>query len=152
MTDFDIVELTDESDLRWAYPVMKQLRLIDEAEFLELVDAMRDESGYQLFGGVEDNEVRAVAGVVVRTNLYHGRHAWVHDLVVDETYRGAGYGSQLLSWLESWAEKQNCTCLELASGLWRKRAHSFYEKAGMEKYCLTFKKELSADAPANSTS
>lgn len=144
-----ISELTTESDLRDAYPVMEQLRPIGEATFLRLVERMQDESGYRLFAlrETEEREIRAVAGVVVQTNLYHGRHAWIHDLVVDRPYRGEGHGTHLLSWLESWAEENDCSCVELASGLWRDEAHGFYERAGMDKYCYTFKRDLSTESP-----
>ena len=144
--DDELVELTGEAELREAYPVMEQLRPVGEEEFLELVDTMRDESGYQLFALRDgpDDEIRALAGIVVQTNLYHGKHAWVQDLVVDEPYRGEGYGTTVLAWVEEWAEERDCSCFELASGLWRDEAHRFYEQVGMEKYCYTFKKDLSA--------
>jgi GNAT superfamily N-acetyltransferase len=87
-----------------------------------------------------------VAGVVIRTNLYHGRHAWVHDLVVDEPVRGEGHGARLLRWVFEWADDRDCSCVELASGTWRDDAHRFYERVGMEEYCLTFKRDLDAEA------
>lgn len=147
--DDELVELTGEDELREAYPVMDQLRPVGEERFLDLVATMREESGYRLFAlrdGPAD-EIRALAGVVVDTNLYHGKHAWVHDLVVDEPHRGEGYGTRVLSWVEAWAEERDCSCFELASGLWREEAHRFYEQVGMEKYCFTFKKDLSAQSP-----
>jgi GNAT superfamily N-acetyltransferase len=149
MSDVDLVELTADAELREAYPIMHQLRPVGEERFLDLVATMRRESGYQLFALRDgpDDEIRALAGVVVQTNLYHGKHAWVHDLVVDEPYRGQGYGSAVLEWVEEWADARECSCVELASGLWRDEAHGFYEDVGMEKYCYTFKKDLDAPSP-----
>ncbi|WP_299234756.1 GNAT family N-acetyltransferase [Natronomonas sp.] len=143
----DIVELTTEAQLRDAYPIMDQLRPVGEDRFVELVGTMSAESGYRLFALRVDGDVRGLAGVVVETNLYHGTHAWVHDLVVDEPHRGRGHGDALLSWVESWAENRGCSCVELASGLWREEAHGFYEDRGMERYCYTFKTDLPADSP-----
>jgi GNAT superfamily N-acetyltransferase len=79
--------------------------------------------------------------------LYHGRYAFVYDLVVDEPHRGEGYGSRLLSWAADWAGDYDCTRLELASGLLRDDAHEFYEQNGMDRYCYIFKLELSGETP-----
>jgi GNAT superfamily N-acetyltransferase len=149
MSDLELEELTEKAELEAAYPVMEQLRPVGEERFLELVATMREESDYQLFALRDDadGEIRALAGVVVQTNLYHGKHAWVHDLVVDEPYRGEGYGTAVLEWVEEWADERDCSCMELASGLWRDEAHRFYEKVGMEKYCYTFKKDLNTPSP-----
>lgn len=146
MHDGTIEEITTEAELREAYPIVEQLRPVGEETFLDVIETMREESDYQLFALREDGEIRGLAGIVVETNLYHGKHAWVHELVVDEPHRGEGYGGQLLSWIETWADERDCSCFELASGLWRDRAHEFYEDNGMEKYCYTFKKDLSADS------
>lgn len=145
----DVEEVTSEAELREAYPVMEQLRPVGEAEFLRLVEEMRATMDYRLFALRDgpDREVRALAGLEVGTTLYHGKHVWVHDLVVDEPYRDQGYGSRLLAWVEDWAEERDCTRIELASGLWRDEAHEFYEDNGMERYCYTFKTELSTPAP-----
>jgi GNAT superfamily N-acetyltransferase len=147
MAESNIERLTDEDEIREAYPVMKQLRPIEEETFLETYEKMRAESGYQLYAlRSATDEIRALAGLVVETNMYHGKHAWVHELVVDEPHRGNGYGAEFLSWIESWAESRDCSCVELASGLWRDQAHEFYDKEGMEKYCYTFKKDLSSES------
>ncbi len=147
MSADDITELTTEAEFEEAYPVLDQLRPVGEEAFPQLLQQMRAESDYQLFALREDGEIRGLAGVVVQTNLYHGKHAWVHDLVVDEPYRGQGYGGRLLEWVSEWADERDCSCVELASGLWRDEAHRFYEDNGMEKYCYTFKKDLSAESP-----
>ena len=142
-------ELTSESEIRDAYPVMKQLRPISEEEYLRLVETMRSEEGYRLFAmrDEKDGEIRGLAGLAIGTTLYHGKHVWVHDLVIDEPYRSKGVGSRLLDWIEDWAAARDCTRFELASGLWRDRAHEFYENNGMDRYCYTFKKDLSVEPP-----
>jgi len=143
-----IDELETESELREAYPIVDQLRPVGEEQFLDLVAEMQEKSDYQLYGlRGEHGSLIAIAGIVEQTNLYNGTHVWVHDLVVDEPSRGNGYGSMLLSWVFDWADERDCTCVELASGLWRDDAHRFYEDLNMEKYCYTFKKDLSAESP-----
>lgn len=151
MDDAHVKELSSESQLREAYPVMEQLRPVGEDEFLRLVDEMRADDGYRLFalrdGSDGEGEIRALAGLEMGTTLYHGRHVWLHDLVVDEPHRGEGYGSRFLGWVGEWADKRGCSRVELASGLWRDEAHEFYEQNGMDRYCYTFKLELSTESP-----
>jgi GNAT superfamily N-acetyltransferase len=148
MSETQIEELTTTAELREAHPVMKQLRPIDEETFLDLVDQMRREESYRLFALRDaDGDIRGLVTVEVRTNLYHGKHVWVQELVVDEPHRGEGYGSRMVEWVGEWADERGCSRVELASGLWRDEAHEFYEQNGMEKYCYTFKMELSAESP-----
>jgi GNAT superfamily N-acetyltransferase len=147
MSDVEIEELTTTDEFRDAHPVMEQLRPIDEETYLDLLSTMREEQGYRLYALREDGEIRALAGIEVGTTFYHGKHVWVHDLVVDEEYRGKGYGSTILQWVADWADERDCSRLELASGLWRDEAHAFYEQNDMEKYCFTFKMELSTESP-----
>jgi len=147
MDPISVEEVTDTAELRECYPVMKQLRPVDKETFDETIDQMKTEADYQLFAMRDENKtLLGIAGIVVQTNLYHGKHAWVHDLVIDEQHRGNGYGGRFLSWIESWADDRDCSCVELASGLWRDDAHRFYEDNGMEKYCYTFKIDLSTDS------
>lgn len=149
MSDERIEELTSEAELREAHPVMEQLRPIDEETFLDLVDRMRREESYRLFAlrDGSDGEIRGLVTLEVRTNLYHGKHVWVQELVVDEPYRSEGYGSRMLEWVAGWADDRDCSRIELASGLWREDAHEFYEQNEMEEYCYTFKMELSTESP-----
>jgi len=147
MSEPVVEELTAAAEIRAALPVVAQLRPAPEAELLALIERMR-ERGYRLFALREDGSILAVAGLTVRTNLDHGRHVWVSDLVVDEAHRSQGYGGRLLAWVEEWAQTRDCTCVELASGLWRDRAHDFYEREGMERYCYTFRADLPAESPS----
>jgi GNAT superfamily N-acetyltransferase len=105
---------------------------------------MRQE-GYRLFAVFEQSEIVAVAGVVIRTNFYNGRHLFVCDLVTDKDHRSEGYGGRLMQFVTQWAQDNDCECVTLESGLWRDDAHRFYEnRLGMDRYCYTFKREFDA--------
>jgi GNAT superfamily N-acetyltransferase len=148
-----VVELTSEAQWRAIHPVMSQLRPLDVEAFLDRVRVMAGE-GYRLFGlyeGADDGDTEtegvegllALAGVRLSTTLYHGRHAWVYDLVTHEDRRSEGHGAELLAFVEEWAREHDCAVVELASGLWRDDAHRFYEEhVDYERYCYTFKKDL----------
>ena len=123
----EIVELIGVAAMRAAFPLIKQLRpYLDESRYLQLLAEMVPR-GYRMFA-VRDGEVlRAVAGIELCVNLYHGRHVWVYDLVTDEHERSRGVGQRLLRHIEELARAQDCERVSLASGLGRKDAHRFYQ-------------------------
>ena len=145
MSETHVVELTNEAQWRAIHPVMRQLRPLDVETFIQHVHVMAGE-GYRLFGLYEHDDLGdplALAGVRLSTTLYHGRHAWVYDLVTREDRRSEGHGARLLSFVEEWAKDHDCAVVELASGLWRDDAHRFYEDhVDYDRYCYTFKKDL----------
>lgn len=142
MTNTTTKELTTEAEWRAAYPVMYELRPVDEDQYIAYLREMADE-GYRLFGLYEDDDLVSLGGVRISTTLYHGRHVWVYDLVTREDRRSEGHGKELLSFIEQWATDRDCAVIELASGLWRDDAHRFYEEQmDYDRYCYTFKKDL----------
>lgn len=143
MTDTQIHELRTEDEWIDAFPLMKQLRThLDEATYLDYLHEMTDD-GYRLFGVFVDDELVSLSGVAVQVNMYYGRHVWVYELVTDADYRSEGYGLELLSFIENWAEENDCDLVALSSGLQRERAHQFYEeRAGMERASYVYKQPL----------
>lgn len=143
MAPNEITELTTADELRAAFSIVRQLRdHLTRDQYDEYLDEMR-ESGYRLFAVFEEGNIVAVAGVVIRTNFYNGRHLFVCDLVTDKNHRSEGYGERLMQFLTQWARDRDCESLTLESGLWRDNAHRFYqERLDMDRYCYTFKKQL----------
>ena len=143
MTEPTINELTSEDEWLDAYPVMVQLRThLDKESYLTYLREMA-EDGYRLFALTSDDGIVSVAGLVVRVNMYYGRHVWVHELVTDADHRSEGYGLELLSFVKDWAEEHGCELVALSSGLQRDDAHRFYEeRAGMEPASYVFKQSV----------
>lgn len=143
MGDRAIYELKEKRDWQEAFPLIKQLRThLNENSYLKFLDKMIDE-GYKLFALYDDDQMAALAGVVVRTNFYYGHHVFVYDLVTDSSRRSQGYGEQLLTYIHQFAKENGCHMVALESGLPRSDAHRFYEsRMGYTKFCFSFKKEL----------
>ena len=139
----EIRELETRSEWLDAYPVMVQLRTdLDERSYLDYLHEMTTD-GYRLFAGVVDGEIVALAGVGVRVNMYYGRHLWVYELITDADHRSRGYGLELLSFVEGWAERRGCELVALSSGVQREDAHRFYEeRAAMERASYVYKRPL----------
>lgn len=103
---------------------MQQLRThLEQDQYLDYLNQM-SANGYRLFGMTADDDLVALAGVDILTNLYYGRHWWVYDLVTDSDHRSMGFGEQLFDFLAEWAEDK----IALSSGLQREQAHRFYEE------------------------
>lgn len=136
-------ELLGKDDFLQAFPVMQQLRpYLDEKTYLELIVAMQKEK-YKMFALFAGQKIVAVTGVAQLTNLYYGKHVWVHDLICDADQRSKGYGERLLSFIIQWAKENYCEKVALSSGLQRIGAHKFYaEKMKFDKTGYTFVKQL----------
>lgn len=143
MTDASIVELETEEEWLAGLPVLKQLRPhLTETSLLERRTQMQAD-GYRLFAAAVDDEIVSLAGVVVHTNFYDGRHVYVYDLVTDAAHRSQGYGLELLEFVVEWGEDEDCETVTLSSGLQRTDAHRFYEeRADMTRASYVFKREL----------
>lgn len=135
---------TTDNEIQVCYPVMAQLRPhLLANRFVTTVRQMQKE-GYLLAMLQVEEQVAAVAGFRVATNLHLGRYLYVDDLVTDGTMRSQGYGEEMLAWLEAYARVQGCAYLHLDSGTQRAQAHKFYFAQGMTISSYHFLKPLVA--------
>ena len=135
-----VSELRSEQELMRTFPVVRELhRDLTEERYAELLAEMKPQ-GYRLFAVWEGGEI--VAGVVVLTNLYYGRHAFVYDLVTKEGARSGGYGEALMDHVEEFAHAVGCEKMALACGRERESALRFYERRGYEKPSYALRKDL----------
>ncbi|MFC7058232.1 hypothetical protein [Halovenus salina] len=80
MSDVTIRELESQAEWIDAFPLMKQLRThLDENQYLDYLEQMSAD-GYRLFGLFSGDELAALAGVDILTNMYYGRHLWVFEV------------------------------------------------------------------------
>lgn len=144
--ELEFAELTTAAEHRAAFPVMRELRAhLDEKRFLDLLAVMLP-AGYRLFALRRGEEVLAVAGIQILTNLYYGRHLYLYDLVTRSDLRSREIGGRLLERLEAFARAEGCENLALSSGVQRLDAHRFYEeRMGYERPSFVFKKSLLED-------
>jgi GNAT superfamily N-acetyltransferase len=53
-------------------------------------------------------------------------------LVVAESYRGSGIGTQLIAFAESWARKKKCYHLRVRTNVLREKTRMFYKQVGFQ--------------------
>ncbi|WP_276259355.1 GNAT family N-acetyltransferase [Haloglomus litoreum] len=137
-----VQELTTDAEWDAAVPLLRQLWSDADPSF---VRSWREEDGYHLFGlyvqGPDPATLVGVVGVSVQRVLHHRRHAWVHDLVVDEPRRSEGFGAELLAFVERWATERDCEYVALANHRDNEAALRFYEDAGMERWGYVIERE-----------
>ncbi|MDF3835728.1 GNAT family N-acetyltransferase [Cupriavidus basilensis] len=127
-TSLDIRRLSP-TEWEQAFPIISQLRSLDEAEFLRRV-RRQSYSGYELVGAFHDNKLVGVLGMRPVHTLARGAHLHVDDLVVDAQARGSGAGHALMAYAEADARARDMTAVFLDA---RPEATPFYER---ESYAL----------------
>lgn len=130
------------ADIAQCFDVMAQLRPhLQRESFVELIRSLK-EDGFQLAMHEVGEQVVAVAGFRISTNLFLGRHLYVDDLVIDAGARSQGHGALMLNWLTAFATEAGCSHLHLDSGIQRPDAHRFYLGQGMALSSFHFMKRL----------
>lgn len=123
---FTELEIRRLSSTEWAqaYPVIAQLRALDEAEFL-IRTQRQSYSGYELVAAFQGETIVGVIGMRPVHTLARGAHLHVDDLVVDENVRGSGAGRALMAYAEAEARARGMTAIFLDA---RPDAIPFYER------------------------
>ncbi|MDG1262758.1 MAG: GNAT family N-acetyltransferase [Flavobacteriales bacterium] len=75
-------------------------------------------------------ETVGIALYYPRYSTWKGPTLYLEDLIVKETYRGNGYGTELLLALTKIAHQEHSARLEWQVLDWNEKAISFYEKMG----------------------
>jgi ribosomal protein S18 acetylase RimI-like enzyme len=63
-----------------------------------------------------------------------GIKVWIEDVVVDESYRGSGFGKELMLFAIDFSKSLGVKCISLTSRPSRIAANKLYSKLGFKKY------------------
>ncbi len=107
----------------------------DQDRFLEILDTIQKQSTEIWVMELNQQYLIASGTILYETKFIHGGAVYAHieDVVVQEAYRGHGYGAILMDWLIEETMKKGChkvllDCSEENKG--------FYEKHGMSAHGL----------------
>ncbi|MEO7660594.1 MAG: GNAT family N-acetyltransferase [Pyrinomonadaceae bacterium] len=121
---------TDE-EIENCYPVMAELRPhLTSNEFFSQVKRQMSSSEFHLVY-LDDDDVKAVAGIRFAEWLAAGKSLEIEDLVSMSGERSKGHGSSLFDWIVNLGKQRECSQLRLVSHVTRFGAHRFYLKKGM---------------------
>jgi len=135
-----------EKDFTKVYPLFEQLwpnKELDEnalrAVFNRGVNSSTDELLCLEYAG----EVIGFCAYAIVNNLWQaGYISYMYAMVVDEKYRGKGFGTMLINEAIQDSKNKGLKRLELDSGFHREKAHEFYLKLGFEKRAFLFSHPL----------
>lgn len=127
---FIIREARSDADYYSAYPVLLQLIPdLDMQTYAQRVFVARA-TGYRMFVAEVDGDVIGVIGIIHNHNLHDGFVTYIEQVVVDEEYRGQGYGALLLKFAESRAKEEGCDQIELDVDTGEGSVEEFYLRNG----------------------
>lgn len=149
---FDLVEITTDEQFAKAFPVLRQLSIIETPEVAEILTEKKAweqylsayEQGYRLYAAMGSNEVLGTVGVrVCYDPLNDGKpYAIINNLVVEEDYRGLGIGRDMLARAEVLVKKEKVTHTLLAILTGNKDAKKLYEELGYSVVSQLMIKEI----------
>lgn len=126
------------------------IQLVGEAcdyeKMLAVLDETKDDLHYRLLGVY--NEADELVGTATLTKCLDltGDCRYYYNLenfIIDEKYRGKGYGRYLMRKVEDFVKNQNGSYINFTSSVFRTDAHEFYYKMGYSKdYVKGFKKRF----------
>lgn len=92
----------------------------------------------------KQDKIIGFASIKFSDDLYEqGKIGFLSELIIDESFRGQGFGTELLREIISQSKKNGCVKIQLITAFRRKRAHKFYESLGFDKSRLAvFKKNI----------
>ena len=138
-----IIEKLQSSYLQQVVALQQQIvpYPIDPESAAELYNTMqyRDDCCVMV---VRDNDtiLGTVSGFCCRGLA--GSFLAIEDLIIQESLRGRGIGTQLMAAIHEFGKNAGCSYAILVSSGFRKRAHHFYEKIGYTEDVRGFRKDL----------
>ena len=90
-----------------------------------------------------DGNMIGFCSLVIRESLrVEGLVGHIDELIINESLRRMGFGTELLEAAITAAKKRGCKIVELDSAFFREDAHKFYSKKGFAKRAYLFSKDL----------
>ncbi len=137
-----VIRKATESDFEKVYPLFEQLwpnKELDKNELSIVFDRGVNSDTDELFCLVYSGEVIAFCAYAIVNNLWQaGYISYMYAMVVDEKYRGKGFGTLLINEAIQDSKNKGLKRLELDSAFHREKAHEFYLKLGFEKRAFLF--------------
>lgn len=127
---------TNIAQIQACFPCFQELRphLTNITQFANQILSQQQE-GYQIAFIMDAGAVAACIGYRYLTTLAWGRILYIDDLITHPTYRGKGYGRQLLQHTIQLAKTTNCHQVHLDTGYMRHDAHRVYLNQGFNLNC-----------------
>ncbi len=91
---------------------------------------------------ITNKEIARVFLYLLHNDLHKEPFGFIEDLYVEETHRGHGFGTQLITHVIAQAKAHHCYKLICTSRHTKEKIHQMYEKHGFKNYGLEFRMDL----------
>ena len=139
--DIKILKAT-ENDFEKVYPLFEQLwpnKEINKDALRIVFNRGVNSDTDELLCLDYSNELIGFCAYAIVNNLWQaGYISYMYAMVVDDKYRGKGFGTMLIKESIKDSKAKGLKRLELDSGFHREKAHEFYKKLGFEKRAFLF--------------
>lgn len=112
---------------------------VNDENFHNTMEEMNRAGNYKTFVAVSDHQVVGLIAVMQALAVgYAVGYLHIQGLAVRKEYQHGKIGTNLLCYVEHYAEKLGISSIILCSGVKRTGAHAFYEHNGYDKdsYCF----------------
>ena len=142
----EILIAQSDKEIQACFPVFKVLRPhLGAEDFLPQVRRQQAQ-GFKILALKREGIVKSAAGFRMTECLAWGKVLYIDDLVTMPEEKKRGYAGELLDWLITYAQNQQCNGLHLDSGYARHDAHRLYLRKGIQLSCHHF--ALQFDQPS----
>ena len=134
-----ITALKTEAEWLNAFPIAQALwPELERPTYLQTLASMV-KTGYILFGLHVKGELVAIAGCQEIQLLARGKILWLFDMATHPNKQGAGFGSQLLAFLQQYAKSNGYSRLLLHTSAGRTATLAFYRSRLGEPFGVVFR-------------
>jgi len=131
-----------ENDFEKVYPLFEQLwpnKELDRVALKIVFNRGVHSNTDELFCLDYSDEVIGFCAYAIVNNLWQaGYISYMYAMVIDEKYRGKGFGTMLIEESLKDSKAKGLKRMELDSAFHREKAHEFYVKLGFEKRAFLF--------------
>jgi len=131
-----------ENDFEKVYPLLEQLwpnKELDRAALKIVFNRGVHSNTDELFCLDYSDEVIGFCAYAIVNNLWQaGYISFMYAMVIEEKYRGKGFGTMLIEESLKDSKAKGLKRMELDSVFHREKAHEFYLKLGFEKRAFLF--------------
>lgn len=143
---YRITELKSLEELASIYPLIHLLNpQMSESRFGELLQLLLSH-GYRCAVAYADaGEMAGLCGFWIAPRFYGGKIIQPDNLIVDDSHRGNGLGTQLLQWIEALGVSEGCDMAVLDTYTHNVKSHKLYHREGYHILGYHFAKKLGSD-------
>lgn len=140
------IRLAEQEDFETIFGLLKQLWPdldLDYKTLSKIYLKSIDSEVQQLISGIADNKIVGFCSLTIKNNLWQaGNLGHIDELVIDEEYRGNGFGKLMIESITEIAQNLKCKRIELDTAFYRKESHKFYESIGYKNRAYLFSRKL----------